>query len=56
MAQMILTTKQKQIMAKEDTLVVPSGGGGGEWDEWAIWGFGVQSVISGMDGQWGPTV
>ena len=32
------------------------GGGGREWDGWAVWGFWMQTVTFGMDGQWGPTV
>ena len=32
------------------------GGGGWQWDGWEVWGFSMQTVIIGMDGQWGPTV
>ena len=27
-----------------------------EWDGWAFWGFWMQTVLFGMDGQWDPTV
>ena len=36
MAQMILSTKQKQIMAKESRLVVPSGERGRERDDHTV--------------------
>ena len=49
MAQMNLSTKQKQIM--ESRLVVPMVGGGKEWDGWGVWGWWMQTVIFGMDGQ-----
>ena len=52
MAQMTLSSKWKQITARESRLVVPRR----EGDRWAVWGFGNQTVISGMDGQQGPTV
>ena len=39
MAQMILSTKQKQITAKESRLVILSREGGREWDGRAVWGF-----------------
>ena len=33
------------------------GGKGREWDGWAFWGvWKMQNVISGMDGQWDPTI
>ena len=33
------------------------GGKGREWEGWAFWGYlGMQTVISGEDGQWDPTV
>ena len=50
MAQMIPSTKQKQITAKESRLVVPRSGVDGHF------GFWMQTVILGMDGQWNPTV
>ena len=31
-------------------------GEGREWDEQGVWGFWMQTVTFGMDGQWGPTV
>ena len=52
---MILSTKQKQIMAKVSRHVVPRRGWGREWDGWGVQGFWIQIVIYGMDGQWGPT-
>ena len=36
--------------------MVPSGEEGREGNEQAVWGFWKQTVIFGMDGQWGPTV
>ena len=39
-------------MAKESRLVVPRR----EWDGWVVQGFWMQTVIFGMDGQWGPIV
>ena len=36
---MILSTKEKEIMAKESRLFLPSGRGGREWDGWASLGF-----------------
>ena len=52
---MMLSTKQKQIMAKESRLVVlrGEGGGSGTDQEFAVWGY--KLFIYGMDGQWGPT-
>ena len=44
MAQMILSTKQKQITAKESRLVVP-GGEGRKWDGQAVQGFWMQTYI-----------
>ena len=32
------------------------GGKRREWDGWAVWGFWMQTVMYGMDEQWGPTV
>ena len=29
---------------------------GREWDEWSVQGFWIQTVILGMNGQWGPTI
>lgn len=55
MAQMILSTKQKEIKAKERRLMVPRREGS-EWDGQGVWGFGIQTVSFGMDVKWGPTV
>ena len=52
---MILSTKQKQITAKESRHLVPRREGR-EGDEWMVYGFVMQTIIFGMDGQWGPTV
>ena len=41
MAQMILSTKQKQIMDMKSILVT-IGGGGREGDEWGVWGWSMQ--------------
>ena len=44
-------------MAKKNRLGAPGGGKGREWEGWAFWGFlGIETVISGVDGQWDPTV
>ena len=46
---------QKQIMAKKSRLGVPGRGGEGE----GLGGMGIlgmQTVISGMDGQWDSTI
>ena len=55
MAQMILSTKQKQIMDMESRLVV-AGGERREWDGQGVWGWQMQTLTFGMDKQWGPTV
>ena len=31
------------------------GGGGREWDGWAIWGLEMQTILFGIDRQWAPT-
>ena len=36
--------------------MVVRGGGEREWDGWGAWGWWMQTVMFGMDGQWGPTV
>ena len=46
-------TKQKQITT-ENRLVVPSGERVREQDGQAVQDFWMQTIISGMDGQWGP--
>ena len=50
---MIPSTKQKQITDMESRLVVAGGGGewGKEWDGWGVWGWWIQTVAFGMDGQ-----
>ena len=35
--------------------MVPSGRGR-KWERPGVWGLGMQTVIFGMDRQWGPTV
>ena len=55
MAQMILSTKQKQSRVKERRLVVPRGGEGRVGWTGSL-GFWLQTVTFGMDGQWGPTI
>ena len=45
---MILSIKEKQIMAKESMCY---GGWGREWERPAVWGFWMQTVIFGMDMQ-----
>ena len=55
MAQMNLSTKQKQITAKESRLVVPGGRReeNGMDRQFGVWGC---KLLFGMDGQWGPIV
>ena len=53
MAPMILSTKQKQITAKESSLVAAREGGR-VWDGHGVWGWWIQSVTLGMDGLWSP--
>ena len=50
---MILSTKQEQ--RGEQTCGFQCGRRS-EWGGQAVWGFWMQPVIFGMDGQWGPTV
>ena len=52
---MILSTKQKQIMDRENRLVVASGGGMNR-DGWGVWGQQKQTITFEMDKQWGLTV
>ena len=59
MAQMILSTELKQItQPRRADLWFPEGGEGRrrEWGRWAVQGFGMQTLIFGMDGHWGPMV
>ena len=41
---------------KEEQTCGSWGRGKVEWDEWTLQGLGMQTVIFGMCGQWGPTV
>ena len=50
---MIQSTKQKQVMDMESRLVIARRRGG-EWDGWQIWGWWIQTITFGMDGQWAP--
>ena len=52
---MILSTKQKHIMAKESRFVVARGRVGREWDGLGVWAWWIQTVTFGMDGQWRST-
>ena len=58
MAQMILATKEKQIMAMGSKLVVARGWGEerGSGMDGEFWGWWMQTVTFGMNKQWGPTV
>ena len=59
MAQRILSTKQTDHRQGEQTSGSQRGGRRGrewEWDGWAFGGVWMQTIIFGMDGQWGPTV
>ena len=59
MEQMILSKNNKQKTETEHSQTWGSrvGGKGREWEGQAFWGFlGMQTVISGLDGQWDPTV
>ena len=53
MAQIILFTKQKQIMTKESRLLHSRGR---EWDGQGVLGWWVQTIMFGMNGLWDPTV
>ena len=55
MAQMILSTKEKQITAEESRLWFLEGSGR-KGDGWAVQGLGMQTVMFGMHGQWDPTI
>ena len=60
MEQMILSENNKQTKNRNrawprraDLVLLR----GREWERWAFWDFGgMQTIISGMDGQWDPTV
>ena len=56
MAQMILSTNGNRSQPRRSDLWFSVEDGGREWDGQAVWGLGMQTVTSGMDGQWGPTV
>ena len=54
---MILSTKQKQIKAKESRLVVTQGKEARKGVGWTgVWGCWMQTVTFGMDGQWASNV
>ena len=55
MAQMILSTKEKQITAEESRLWFLEGSGR-KGDGWAVQGLEMQTVMFGMHGQWNPTI
>ena len=50
---MILSTKQITDMERNLWLL---GGGEREWDGWGVWGWWIQTVTVGVDGQWTPAV
>ena len=50
---MILSTKQKEVMAQGGQSCGSQGVGEREWDGWGGQGFGMQTFKFGMDGQWG---
>ena len=56
MAQMILSTKHKQITDMKSRLVVPRGKLRGSKMDGQFGGFWMQTFICRVDGQWGPTV
>ena len=55
MAQMILSTTQKQITAKESRLIAPAGQVVQGVGQTGSLGFCMQTLTFGMDGKWGPT-
>ena len=52
--QMVLSTKQTDHGQREETYG-SQGRGGKEWDKQGVWGFWMQTVKFGTDGQWSPT-
>ena len=56
MAQMILSTQQKQTTAKESRLVVAGVWGGGSGGDRQFRVFGCKLLLFGVGGQGGPTV
>ena len=55
MAQMILSTKQKPITAKESRLVVAREKWGGSGMDGEVGDFWMQTLTFGTNGQWAPT-
>ena len=53
---MILSAKQRQIMTLESRIAGCQWEEGRERDGWENWGWWMQTVTLGMDGQWAHTV
>ena len=54
---MILSEKPETDHGQGEQTWGSQGRRGREWDGWAFWGFfWMQTVIFGLDGQWGPTL
>ena len=55
MAQMILSTKQEEIMDMERRRGC-QGEVGRKWDGWRVWGWWMQTATFERNGQWVPIV
>ena len=56
MAQINLSSEQKQTHGHRVQTCGCQGGRGREWDGWAVWGWKMQTITFRMGNQWSPTI